>query len=379
MRIENRQWVEGQGWTLPLSAPVGFDAQLVFVFGSPEQFSRKGLIEEIRSFYPNAHMVGCSTAGNISCGKVYDNSIVTTAVKFERTEVALAQVRLSEVKSGSEAGVALASSFDQAGLRHLLVFSDGLRVNGSDLVKGLWGTLPYGVAVTGGLAGDGLNFGRTLVCLDGPPEEGKIAAVGFYGDRLRVGYGSVAGWEPFGVERVVTRSKGARLISIDGEPALSLYRKYLGDLSSRLPASACMFPLSVKVEKEGTSAILTPVSVDERTKSVIMSGDVPEGSTARLMRAGLDWLVSAAMQAANLGMEAVEPETPQLALIMSGVGRKMVMGQRAEEEVECVRDVFGPHTSLAGFYSYGEIAPTQPHARYELRNQTMTITTFLER
>ncbi len=69
---------------------------------------------------------------------------------------------------------------------------------------------------------------------------------------------------------------------------------------------------------------------------------------------------------------------PDLALLISCVGRKLVLKQRTEEELEAVRDVLGPATALTGFYSYGEICPSAPHAGCELHNQTMTITTFTE-
>jgi hypothetical protein len=72
-------------------------------------------------------------------------------------------------------------------------------------------------------------------------------------------------------------------------------------------------------------------------------------------------------------------ETPDLAILISCVGRKLVLKQRVEEEVESVRNVLGARTVLSGFYSYGEIAPFLPSAKCELHNQTMTITTFAER
>jgi hypothetical protein len=60
------------------------------------------------------------------------------------------------------------------------------------------------------------------------------------------------------------------------------------------------------------------------------------------------------------------------------VGRKLVLKQRIEEEVEAIRDVFGDGTVLTGFYSYGEISPFAPGEPCALHNQTMTITTFTE-
>ena len=109
------------------------------------------------------------------------------------------------------------------------------------------------------------------------------------------------------------------------------------------------------------------------------AGDMPAGAYARLMKANFDRLIDGAAGAAKVSYEAVGSIAPDLALLISCVGRKMVLQQRIEEEVEGVRDVLGRHTVLTGFYSYGEISPFTPSARCELHNQTMTITTFAER
>jgi hypothetical protein len=60
------------------------------------------------------------------------------------------------------------------------------------------------------------------------------------------------------------------------------------------------------------------------------------------------------------------------------VGRRLVLRQRIEEEVEAVREVLGGAPVMTGFYSYGEISPLNPSARCALHNQTMTVTTLTE-
>jgi hypothetical protein len=123
---------------------------------------------------------------------------------------------------------------------------------------------------------------------------------------------------------------------------------------------------------------LVMLGIDEAAGSLIFAGDVPEGSYARLMRANLDRLIDGATGAAS-ATRSLMGETPaSLALLVSCVGRKLVLGVRTDEELEVVREVVGPACTLAGFYSYGEISPLTPGARCELHNQTMTISTFAE-
>jgi hypothetical protein len=233
--------------------------------------------------------------------------------------------------------------------------------------------------VTGGLSGDSDLFKETLVLWDGPPQDGMIAALGLYGNRIKVGYGSLGGWDPFGPERLITRSKGNILYELDGKSALGLYKKYLGEHAKGLPATGLLFPLSVRVQGEEVGVVRTILSVNALEQSMTFAGDMPEGAYARLMKANFDRLIDGAVGAARTSYEALGSMSPDLAVLISCVGRKLVLKQRIEEEVEGVRDILGDRTVLTGFYSYGEISPFNPSAKCELHNQTMTITTFAER
>lgn len=378
MRIEQRKWTQPEGWTPGLPGSLAQSAQLVLLFGATNVLDGHGVVEQIRSAYPAAHVLGCSTAGEICGVQVLDDSCVATAVYFEHTELRGGSVRLQEAKDSFQAGASLAQSLDPQGLAHVLVLSDGLAVNGSDLVKGLTRNLPDSVTVTGGLAGDGDRFNRTVAFWDSAPEKDTIAILGLYGSRLKVGYGSLGGWDPFGPERLITRSKGNVLYELDGHSALDLYKKYLGEHAAGLPATGLLFPLSLRSSEGEAGVVRTILSVNEEDQSMMFAGDVPEGSYARLMRANFDRLIDGASEAARISHTAIGSASPDLAILISCVGRKLVLRQRIEEEVEGVRQVLGDSTVLTGFYSYGEVSPFTPGAKCELHNQTMTITTFAE-
>jgi hypothetical protein len=378
MRIEQRKWTQAKGWTSEPSAALRESAQLILTFGAASVLRQQSLVEQVKTTYPRAHMFGCSTAGEICGTQVSDQSLVTTAVSFEHTRLKGGQVKLSQVEGSFQAGVCLAECLDPEGLVHVLVLSDGLAVNGSDLVRGLRQHLPEWVTVTGGLAGDGERFEETLVFWDSLPERDTIAALGFYGSWLKVGYGSLGGWDPFGPERLITRSKGNVLYELDGHSALELYKKYLGEHAQDLPATGLLFPLSLRARADETGVVRTILSVNEQEQSMTFAGDVPEGAYARLMKANFDRLIDGAIGAAKTSYQALGSTLPDLAVLISCVGRKLILRQRVEEEVEGVRDILGNRTVLTGFYSYGEISPFSPGAKCELHNQTMTITTFSE-
>jgi len=376
MKIEQRMWTEAKGWQP--NNPALESAQLVLAFGATPILRSQEQIQQIREAYPAAHVIGCSTAGEIQGIRVRDNSLAITSIQFEHTQIRGAQTQLGPTVDSFQAGKQLAQSFRPDGLVHVFVLSDGNLVNGSELVQGLVKHLPPNVALTGGLAGDGSRFEQTLVFLDTMPAEGRIAALGFYGNRLRVGYGSMGGWDPFGPDRLITRAEGNVLYELDGQSALGLYKKYLGEYAADLPASALLFPLQLRTPAGETGVVRTILSIDEQEGSMFFAGNVPEGTYARLMKANFERLVDGAMEAAQTNYRALNSSAPDLAILISCVGRKLVLGQMVEEEVEAVQEVLGKKTALTGFYSYGEIAPFTPSAACKLHNQTMTITTFSE-
>jgi hypothetical protein len=381
MHIHQSQWTEATGWQPELQPFANLnseaDQQLVMLFGHPEQLKKTAFLDAIQQAYPAAKIIGCSTSGEILETQVADGSICLTAVQFAHTQLRTATIQLQPGEDSLTAGDRLSQGLDPRDLVHVFVLSDGLQVNGSDLVRGMMRNLPEQVNITGGLAGDGADFQETVVLGNGAVKPGMITAVGLYGDRLKVGYSSVGGWRPFGPERTITEAKGNILYQLDGRSALELYKSYLGEHASGLPATGLLFPLSLRLPND-QHLVRTILSVDEATQSMTFAGDVPTGTTAQFMHANVDNLIDGAMAAAEQSLAAMQNHSPQLAILVSCVGRKLLMKQRVEEEVEGVKDVLGDQVALTGFYSYGEIAPFGWGESCELHNQTMTITTFAE-
>lgn len=371
-----QEFLDASGHWQILGTPVA-DVGLVLFFGGRALLEDAGTFQQMRQRHPDAIIMGCSTAGEICGTQVTDDTIVATAVKFEHTRLKLVTTTVDDVDDSRAAGQRLAKSLDADGLVHVFVLSDGLHVNGTELVAGLCAGLPPGVVSTGGLSGDGANFGRTLVIADAPAEEDRIAALGMYGERLCVGYGSLGGWDSFGPERLITRSRGNVLYELDGESALALYKKYLGEHAAGLPSSGLLFPLALRTVEYQQPVVRTILGVNEAEQSLTFAGDMPEGAYVRLMKANFERLIDGAIGAAKIS-QTLSGTPTQLAILISCVGRKLVLKQRIEEEVEGVREVLGTETVLTGFYSYGEISPHTPSAKCELHNQTMTITTLSE-
>jgi hypothetical protein len=369
MQIAQIRWTEKAGW----GAAPSFAVDLVLVFAESPYFQTEACFAELRQRFPQAKIAGCSSSGSILGVEISDGDVVATAVRLENARVRLATASIHSGKTANEIGLQLMSDLAAEDLRHVFVLSDGLQVNGSELAQGL---NQAKISVTGGMAGDGTKFEKTWVMADAPAQSGCMAAVGFYGD-LTIKSGCFAGWEEFGALRTVSKSSGNVVYEVDGQPALALYKKYLGELSIDLPSSGLRFPLSIQATNLDQSVIRTLLGVDEAAQSLTFAGDVPQGFLCKLMRTNLDSLIENAGKAA----EAAAPETKDaagLCLVVSCVGRRLVMGQLTEEELEIVREKLGNQTAITGFYSYGELAPFSDVMLCQLHNQTMTLTTLYE-
>jgi hypothetical protein len=367
----------GKGWETPFPA-VDSDKTLVLAFGAREFDKDDGPFRELRRAFPRSVIAGCSSSGEIAGGSLRDDGIAGAALRFERTRVAYAAAPVRSQEDSFRAGDLLAQQLAGPGLRAVLVFSDGLKVNGTELARGLNAALPTGVVVSGGLAGDGSRFEKTWVLRDGLPVEGFVSGVGLYGDHVRVGHGSRGGWDVFGPERVVTRSKGNILFELDGKPALPLYKKYLGERAAELPASALLFPLALRRDREDANSLVrTILSVDEQQQSLTFAGDIPQGYLAQLMRANFDRLIEGAGESALMTRRLDNSGSACLSVAVSCVGRRLVLGDRVEEELERAFEALPEGSTQVGFYSYGELSP-YANGRCDLHNQTMTLTTIRE-
>jgi len=376
MKTQQLVYSANDGWkTLgePLDNP-----QLVLVFASIDLLEDSGNIQHLMRIYPSAQVVHASTSGEISQSFVTDNTIVATAIQFEKTSIGIKQRQITSAASAYDLGKSLFQELKAHDLAHILIISDGIFVNGSELVGGLNYYNSKLVPITGGLAGDGAKFEKCLVGVNNLSLEGNVVGIGFYGNHLKVGHGSRGGWDPFGPERVVTKSNRNVLYDLDNQSALNLYKKYLGPLSQYLPGSALQIPLSLKISGSNDVLVRTVLSIDEKEQSMKFAGNLPPGATVQLMKSNFEKMVDGASAAAVESILSMNNQEPQFALMISCVGRKIVLNHRIEEEVEEAARVLGTNTRIAGFYSNGEIAPLALHSKCELHNQTMTITTYSE-
>lgn len=378
MKIVQASKLENQDWKF-LQEKVKLNNPLVLVFANRYLLEDEKVIADIREQFPYEHLVFGSTSGEIISCNVNDNSISVTAIEFENSSFIIKSDNILNYNQDAKTlGEALYKEMPKENLKHLFVLSEGSFVNGSSLIDGLEQKMNATISITGGMCGDDARFEKTVASYKENPKAGEVILIGFYGDSLEISFASFGGWTSFGPERKITKSKGNILFEIDGKPALDLYKLYLGDKAKELPQASLLFPLNVIPEGKNEAVVRTILGINKDDNSMILAGDVPVNSRVQLMMASIDAIAMGAHHAAEIALEN-RKNAAELALIVSCVGRKLVMNQRVEEEIEQVQEILGKATPIAGFYSYGEMAPFNGiNKACELHNQTMTLTLISE-
>jgi hypothetical protein len=383
MELQTFQYHVRGGWSVENFPPMDSEHTLLLVFAAPEFMDDPAPFRQLAQHYPHSKIIGCSSAGEIFGPNIYDQSLSVAVMRFEKTTLKAIKTKINSAADSHQVGRDIIEQLDRTNLRSVFVLSDGMHVNGSELVKGLNILGKQDLVITGGLAGDGKNFKRTWAVYGGEVLSDHVVAVGLYGDDIDVGHASRGGWDIFGPERLITRAKENILYELDGQPALALYKEYLGERAEGLPATGLLYPLAIRENfNDVRQLVRTILGIDEKTQSLIFAGDMPTGHLAQLMRANFDRLIDSATEAAELvanqiSVSGTNSSHPMLSIAISCVGRRLLLGERTEEETESLLMSLPQGTQQIGFYSYGEISPFTTGS-CDLHNQTMTITTITE-
>lgn len=351
---------------------------LVILFTSTGLIKDTSLTQKILSAFPaETHIIGCSTSGEIG-DRVDVESVALMGLAFSDTPLQPISVELGDANDSLSVGEAVGTKLIKDDLKAIFILGPGKDINGSRLVEGIRQAVPKHVTVFGGLAGGGVTFDTTYTLLNGDITHNKVVAIGFYGDSIRAHSASEGGWKTFGPLRKVTKAVENILYELDGKPALDLYKEYLGDKAKDLPGSGLLYPFAIlNSETKKPELIRTILAINEDDNSLIFAGNLDEGQLVSLMHSGEDELIEGAENAAQQIADKAVLTEDSAAICVSCIGRKLLMGNDTEEELDAVKGVLGKSKFL-GFYSNGEISALTDGSGPELHNQTMTVTYLYE-
>jgi len=366
-----------QKWNKKLDNSLDSNNSLVICFGSSNpKFIESGL-NDITNIFKNSIIIGSSSAGEIYQDELYEKSLSVVVIKFEKTKLKLNISKIDNMDQSYDIGCNIANNLAKDDLKSIFILCDGLNINGSRLTRAIAKTVDNNVVVTGGLAADGEKVKNTWVLVDNKIKSNYVTSVGFYGDSFNVAYGSQGGWKEFGKIRITTKTKNNIIYEIDSEPALEVYKRYLGDEAKDLPTSGLLYPLVILDEYSSNIKVRAILSIDEEKHSIGFAADIPQNSKVKFMRASFNQLIDGAKKSTQNISFSKYSNQEAINIAISCAGRKLVLGQKVEEELEAVLDNLGDNVMQVGFYSYGEISPLS-NGMCDLQNETMTLTLIWE-
>lgn len=376
MRTKSYKYTNNQ-WSEPFDPTLDSESTAVFIFFESTLVVDEQ-IKKIKNTFPKSKILGSSTSGEIQNAEINDNSIVCMVIQFDHTQLKLVSTPVN-FETSLQAGKNLAEALAAPDLKNIVLLTEGLDVDGSELIKELDQALKsknINAAIVGGMAGDGHRFVNTFVINDTSSKTHQAVALGLYGEKVKMFSGTGTGWAPFGPLRYVTKAQRNTVFEIDGVPALKLYKEYLKEDALNLPVSGVLFPLGISWG-ENENIVRSVARIDEANNALIFASKIPEKTQVQLMHSNVMKLINAAEQALDNCTLDFSNGKATAALIISCIGRRMIMGQKTEDEIDIIKERLPNHTEICGFYSYGEYSPTASK-RNELHNQTMTLIIFQE-
>lgn len=352
-------------------------SQLVFVYGARKYFEEQNIHDKVKKSFPNSDIISLSTSGHFTGKKVTDNLLIQT-LNFDSTHIVCKELNIEEYEGASyDLAKDLVADFDFENLKGIGIVSDETFINGTHLIDGINKVIKNTCPVFGGMAGDGFKFEKTLTSLNGEPKSGNVIAYAFYGNDLEISVNIASGWKSFGLEYTITRADKNVLYELDNQPAYDILYSLLGiQNKADFVKNMLFFPFQLSQENH-KPLVRTPLFVDHDKKSITYAGDMPEGATVRIMKAGTMKLLNSVVETGQMLSKNI-PE-PDVIMMVSSVGRRAVMNKLVVEEALDLQECFPKHTSVIGYYSYGEFSHFSDNkAHCYLHNQTLTLTAMKE-
>ncbi|OIO50349.1 hypothetical protein COX74_02945 [bacterium (Candidatus Gribaldobacteria) CG_4_10_14_0_2_um_filter_41_16] len=353
-------------------------ANLLVVFATVN-YSQEEVLKGVKLLAKDALVVGCSGLRCISNNHGFDKGVAVMAISSDDI-ILKSAVGVNAQKDSYAAGHSLAKNLVDQATAVLMIFMDAVGVNGSAVVRGILDGSRKNLPIIGGMASDASTFTKTYEYHQGEALSDAVVGVAMSG-KISFGIGVQHGWQSIGLPVTVTKSEGATIKEINGKPAIKFFEEYFGaeeakQLYKPLSRICYVYPLGMSVE--GSDELLIRIAFVANEKGeLVCAGEIPQGSQIRLMLGDYEKAIEAAQEAAKKAKQQLKGATPKAALVFNCAARYMLLGKRADEEIQAIQSVLGGNIPLIGFYTYGEQAPLRgdvgPTCSSLFHNETMTM------
>lgn len=366
VHIKNREDIENlKSWPKNSSS-------LAIAFGND-----KKLYSALKEELEGLSIVGASVTGLIAGTKESEEGLSVVFYEFGKSRVKTCFVEFEKWGDGEEVGKKIFEQLKAPDLKGILVLSEGLKLNCSEMVEEIAKAKEPHVSLAGGLAGDVFTYDDIFVFNDKEGiSDSAVVAVGFYGDHFHMDVVAHSGITPMGVEREVTKVEDYTIYELDGKPAVEVYKEYFGtdDLES-ISKDLVKFPFSITNNYIEEGVVRTPLRFSEDKKGIQFTGSIPLGSRVRLMQSASSKFIDGVYDLVDSAPESFNGNDKSL-LAISCACRKAVLGGIVDQEAEIICEEFNKE-GIVGFYSFGEIA-SDKHDQSFLYNQTLTLVSIYE-
>jgi hypothetical protein len=356
-------------------ALTGPDPKLLVVFCC-EAYDQAELVEGIREAAGDTPMIGCSTAGEISTAGPGDAGVVVTALGGDGFDVATAA---ADAAGGRlrDAGAEVAGCIERVAEkahRVLLLLTDGLAGDQSEIVRGAYRVVGAEVPLVGGCAGDDLRMAGTAQLHDGKVLRHAVVAAAIASD-APLGIGVRHGWRRVGSPMLVTRSEGSRVHLLDDAPALDVYLQRLNAPAAAWedPQAFTLFAMThpLGLSRRSGEEVRFVAGADFADRSIQCIAQVPQGGLTWFMEGDDASVLEATDGACHDALAALQGRPPLGFVAFDCIARRGVLGECGiRSEVNRIAS-FAGGAPVAGFYTYGEIART--HGISGFHNQTLVV------
>ena len=352
----------------------GRHPQAGFFFAALD-FDHKTCIEKIHEKYPDIQLIGCTTDGEASSHRGYqEDSACLMLIASDKIEVSACVARnvsenpkMAIQQAFSSLAEERAAANKTSPLQFAIATPESMTTSADAVLKIIVEQMEKPIPVFGGTAADQWKFDKTHQFFGREILQDSVPLLFFAGD-IKFSHSVKLGWTPIGKPSTTTKVDGHVLHEIDGDSALSYYQFFLGE---HLRPSG-EFPLAVHIGSNDPPqfCLRAPLSYDVQTGTIDFAGDIPTGATVQLTQTSRSAILDASKESVKEALEHFPGGKPDVALFFSCAARKQVLGTRTAEECEILRDVLGESTPFIGFYAYGEIGPLVSDGQSQFHNES---------